>query len=286
MVDHFKCLNSDIEEFSVLGSIIICGDLNSRTGLQEDRININWGSLTDVVESIDCVADLDQKVPMRKSCDTVVNPMGKHLIKLCKDNNLTILNGRLPGDSHPTHGGSITFQARGQKGKSLIDYFIASPEIVFGNNGVAFDGNSLKVTFPICVQEMTDHGCVALRIHIPKAIKPEQNNSGSILKYKYRPEVMETFTDILSSEGMKEKLACVGNDNLDAVESYALFNEVMSETLHEVHARHGRVIANNSQTSVHKNITTNSWYNDECRFLRKNGKTLKLNVVLMIMLRK
>ena len=34
---------------------------------------------------------------------------------------------------------------------------------------------------------------------------------------------METFTDILSSEGMKEKIACVGNDNLDAVESYALF---------------------------------------------------------------
>ena len=81
---------------------------------------------------------------------------------------------------------------------------ITSPDIVFDSNGVAFDGSSLKVTFPICVQEMTDHGCVALRIHIPKAIKPEQNNSGSILKYKCRPEVMKTFTDILSSEGMKE----------------------------------------------------------------------------------
>ena len=96
------------------------------------------------------IDDLDNKVPRWVSCDKVTNTMGKHLLNVCKDNNIVILNGRLQGDKHPVKGGRFTFEARGRK------------------------GNSLRVSFPVCVCDLTDHGWVALRIHIPKAVKKNQ----------------------------------------------------------------------------------------------------------------
>jgi hypothetical protein len=271
VVDHFNCLNSDIEEFNSSGKIVICGDLNSRTGSTDDRLNIQWDSLTHVGNLI---SDLDNKVPKRVSCDKVTNIMGKHLLNLCKDNNIVILNGRLQGDKHPVNGGSFTFEARGRKGNSLIDYFIASPELAFDNDGVPRDGNSLRVSFPVCIRDLTDHGCVALRVHIPKAVKKDQHLTNS-LKYNFRPEIMETFSSILHSEEMSSKLACIGNDDLGAVESYALFNEVITDALQEVHKRHGKVIASDQQAGPPRNGPTNPWYNEDCRKLRKQWKDLQ-----------
>lgn len=151
MRDHFNCLNSDIEEFNALGRVIICGDLNSRTGLTEDRTCIPQIP-SDLTDSLN---DFNHKVPKRVSCDKVTNSMGKQLIKICKDNCIIILNGRLKGDSHPIYGGRVTFEARGQKGNSLIDYFISSPELAFDHNGIPFKGNSLRVSFPTQLRDIT-----------------------------------------------------------------------------------------------------------------------------------
>jgi exonuclease III len=66
VIDHFNCLNSDIEEFDELGQIIICGDMNSRTGSLEDRPSINVESLSHV----GILEDLNNKIAPRVSCDT------------------------------------------------------------------------------------------------------------------------------------------------------------------------------------------------------------------------
>jgi hypothetical protein len=123
----------------------------------------------------------------------------------------------------------------------------------------------------MCIRDITDHGCVAPRIRIPKATIDNQCLAKS-LNYKFRPEIMETFTNILNSDEMSTKLACIGSDNFGDVESYVLFNEVITNSLQEVHKIHGKVIANDSQAGLSRNGPMNSWFNEECRLLRKIWK--------------
>jgi hypothetical protein len=66
VIDHFNCLNSDIEEFNELGKIIICGDMNSRTGSLEDRPSIN----VEFLRHVGILEDLNSKIAPRLSCDT------------------------------------------------------------------------------------------------------------------------------------------------------------------------------------------------------------------------
>lgn len=271
VIDHFNCLNSDIEEFSALGKIIICGDMNSRTGSSEDRPSINVESL----RHVGLIEDTNSKIAPRLSCDTKTNSMGKLLLNVCKDNNIVILNGRLKGDCHPINGGNTTFAARGREGKSLIDYFIATPHLVFDDEGVPVRGNSLRVSSPQCIKALTDHSLVALRVNIPKEEKQKQHKEESTVRFKFRPEIMESFTDILRSDEMASRLECVGNDELSAVESYVRFNDIIVESLRKVDSLHKNVVAKEPKINAYSNAPVNSWYNEDCRTLRNEWKEIQ-----------
>ena len=45
--------------------------------------------------------------------------------------------------------------------------------------------------------------------------------------------------------------------------------------LQEVHKKHGKVIANDNQAGLSRNGPMNSWFNEECRLLRKLWKYLQ-----------
>ena len=84
--DHYKCLNSDIEELSACSKIIVCGDMNSRVGQLEDNLNSQWAHAHQTENMIE---NIYRNVPKRVSCDTKAsNLMGKLLINLCKNNKL------------------------------------------------------------------------------------------------------------------------------------------------------------------------------------------------------
>ena len=59
----------------------------------------------------------------RVNTDKKVNSNGKKLIKLCRENNVIIVNGRTGSDKEI---GDLTFKSK--KGSSTIDYCIASPD--------------------------------------------------------------------------------------------------------------------------------------------------------------
>ena len=59
----------------------------------------------------------------RVNKDKTVNSNGKKLIKLCKENNIIIVNGRTGSDRGI---GDLTFNSK--KGSSTIDYCVASPD--------------------------------------------------------------------------------------------------------------------------------------------------------------
>ena len=98
-----------------LGDIFLCGDLNSRIGSKADFVeNLNLNRYLDV-------SDVNSRsdIPLRQSCDTVVNSFGHKLLSLCKQHNLLVVNGRLDNGCF-----SCYKVVRNTAGSSLVDYLI------------------------------------------------------------------------------------------------------------------------------------------------------------------
>ena len=111
-------LEVEVLKYSMTGHILLCGDLNARTGLISD-----------------CIAD-DSSIPMssppsyivdneisRHSKDVTVNTQGRHLLDLCIGSRLQIVNVRFAEGS-----GDITCYI--PRGCSVVDYVVISAELL------------------------------------------------------------------------------------------------------------------------------------------------------------
>jgi len=94
-------------------SVLICGDLNARTGL------MNAGSTTDIYNMRYEVAE-----HTRCSEDSKVNDFGRSLVAVCIAFDLVILNGCVKGDN----SGGFTYVSN--NGNSVVDYCIVSQELL------------------------------------------------------------------------------------------------------------------------------------------------------------
>ena len=97
-------------------NILICGDLNSRTGTEPDFVILD-NSNNDVLPD-DYVPD---EFFVRSSEDKTINSNGRKL-DFCKQNGLRICNGRIGEDRN---FGKCTFI--GSAGRSLVNYVISNP---------------------------------------------------------------------------------------------------------------------------------------------------------------
>ena len=93
--DGFKNLQSEILHFQTLGSVLIMGDLNARTGREMDYVSAE-GSFHSCSET---PLYPTQVTTQRQSYDSVVNKNGKQTLHLCKGLGLYIVNGRTRGGS-------------------------------------------------------------------------------------------------------------------------------------------------------------------------------------------
>ena len=111
----FEQIEADIAHFSQRGNIIISGDLNARTGQENDFI------MNDYTNYIPLPPDYQMDNPIRKRLnqDKICRGFGKSLIDLCKTTGLRILNGRTLGDSF----GKLTCHQ--YNGSSAVDYTLA-----------------------------------------------------------------------------------------------------------------------------------------------------------------
>ena len=91
-------------------SVILCGDLNARTGVKNTFFGADIMDVTTVI--------LDES---RQSQDNVINSFGRSLLSLCSGLDFGILNGCTPGNSDKYTYISV-------HGNSLVDYFIVSKE--------------------------------------------------------------------------------------------------------------------------------------------------------------
>ena len=114
----FEDLENDIEIYSSQGSILLMGDLNSRTGKYSDSVCQEGNNMITNDQSEFAICSTQ-----RNSFDNELNNHGKRLLELCRSADLRILNGRVSGDSL----GRATF--RGRNGTSVVDYSICDQDL-------------------------------------------------------------------------------------------------------------------------------------------------------------
>ena len=102
-------------------NILICGDFNSRIGNEKDYVIFDNDANIDIFP-IDYETD---EVMPRSSQDKIINANGRKLLDFCRLNTLRIANGRLGSDRGV---GKYTYV--GSTGRSVIDYVIASPNLL------------------------------------------------------------------------------------------------------------------------------------------------------------
>lgn len=112
--DIFETLHREINHFQAQGNVLLCGDLNARTGCEPDSIdpqgnNHVFGQTTlYVTPTIINQNDLD--------CE--INKSGREVVHLCRALGLYIVNSRLRGDSLER------FTYSSALGSSVVDYAI------------------------------------------------------------------------------------------------------------------------------------------------------------------
>ena len=139
---HLAALSEGVSRYGARGKVLLLGDFNARTkGLDERGSNTEGGGGMHFAGPVGGGDARIHAVGPRASADTVANGAGERLVALCRDQELLILNGRLPGDE----GGALTFHALGRKADSQVDYHIASPALVFDAEGAPRPGAALQV---------------------------------------------------------------------------------------------------------------------------------------------
>lgn len=113
--DIFPLIEADIARLSSLGSCLLMGDFNARTGVEPDFI------LNDTCKYLNVHSTYIVDTPIaRNNVDThTVDMHGKLLLDMCKGSRLRILNGRKLGD---VSGSYTCFNHRGNP--SSIDYML------------------------------------------------------------------------------------------------------------------------------------------------------------------
>lgn len=271
---HFDVLNSDASELGNLGRIIICGDMNARVGEKSDVLE---SAVWEGMEAAGVVVpQAAVQVPPRRTQDGKYfdKALGGPFLDLCSLHGLVILNGRLTGDNDERVGGAFTFYARGRpNARSLIDYFIATPSLVFDNQGQVKPGCHMHVDTQLVDTNLTDHACVSLTIKLEReeyVAKKQGSREEACLRYKYSEGDMPSFVEILTSGAWAAKLDTVGGADMSAADSANIFEGTIRDALEELDIRKGGVIMRPKQTTSNRlGQATNSWYSDECRRLAK-----------------
>ena len=87
--DFQLVIKREVVRYSLKGNVLICGDMNARTGILKDYAEND----SDLPVDIPLNYTIDQEVP-RQSKDTSVNPQGRVLLDLCISARMRIVNGR------------------------------------------------------------------------------------------------------------------------------------------------------------------------------------------------
>jgi hypothetical protein len=257
--DFFQKLETDIRKYRDKGDIFIAGDLNSRTGLLPDYIED-----IQLDRYIDMPSDSSNQVisdMVRLNCDKVVNPFGRKLLSLCKENEIVIANGRLePGDC--TYYGLH----RNRPVSSTVDYILT---------GVP----SLESIYNMSILDQMEFSD-----HCPMYFSFQCRNYTEVDNIHQNPTVDKIIWDSSSHEDFRTLLN-LNKNKFDDIENKFLSNEYtiddcinnLSDVIQDVSFKcHGKTFSSKRLCKPH--TRKSEWFNEECKKIKAdflNAKRIK-----------
>ncbi len=264
--NKFQKLREEIMLFQGKGSVILQGDFNARTGLEDDRIILDR-----FMEDFE-VGD-NHTLPPRNSEDrSPVNTRGEELLELCKSHELIILNGRKMGDPW---GKMTSFQ---WNGSAVVDYVLVSIDIYKNISSFKVGDYSPWVS---------DH--CPLLFEMP-SLGPLEKTCGQKLEklpnsYYFEPNDRLEYVESLEAPTMIEELSSLCSmENLGAQELTTKITETLIDTCDKAGIK--------AKKYKQKREGNEPWFDNECeklqlslkrkcRKLRQTPEDKKLNASIM-----
>jgi exonuclease III len=199
-------LSEQLLSFSCLGNILLCGDLNARTGLMKDFIDLDDDQYNDLPIGY----TIDNPNPRASADRDTTNVAGRQLVDLCIAHQCYIMNGRTVGD----FTGRFTYHSPG--GSSVVDYFIASKSLLpmvkclrVGNLCINSDHCPISVEIQANVyvaQTKNINNPTRGMKPLPEKYKWMPNSAAEFTKACQSPEVVKLISDCCSVKSVTENL--------------------------------------------------------------------------------
>ena len=246
-IDPLEKIEEDIIAYSKKGNIMLVGDFNARTNKYPDSVNYDSDTIIPIYHN--------DNIPNRMSQDKVIDNRGKHLLEICVQSHLRILNGRCLGDTL----GKYTCHT--YNGSSVVDYSIISESIY--NDILYFHVENF-------IGNLSDHCMITTFI---KIIEPIQNNYRTInlsklnnKTVKWTDNVKTTFiNNINSAESEKEINDLINLCNPENVNNIV---KQLSRLLIKQLPKHNG-IPQNKQKKRKYNTNKNKWYTNSLYNLKR-----------------
>ena len=252
--DDFTQLTAEVAEAAEQGFVLLAGDFNSRTAQLAD--------CTGPDELQHYLAELPHShlpplcTTLRTNSDRGdATPFGKQLIAMCQQSDLSILNGRTPGDMQ----GSLTcYPYTG--GSSTVDYYIASHELLWHT------APHLQV---LPQDPVSDHCALRLRLTTqpPHAPAPPQLAPQQPPCFKIHPARYEAYQHRLQCQDIQQQLAIAAAPATPLQASAEMLHAAMLQA-----AKSGFDMQPASRTASQPRTSrfpANPWYDEECKSLRR-----------------
>lgn len=256
--DSLEAIIRDIHTLKNSGHILLCGDLNARTGLDLDFVQND----NDKHIPLDPSYIIDSNVLQRCSEDVKVDDRGKQVNELCISSRMRILNGRILGDSF----GKFTCQK--PTGASVVDYMVASDELLKDIN--YFHVHPFMPLFSDC------HSKISVSIKSSVINKQSLNNKNEKMpdSFKWNKYSSAKFKKAIEDKEITNKIKEFINSKFSTTET---------EVNRACNLFEGIILDVAKKSLKYKNVTKykkkhNKWF-DEDLFVKRRLLTTKANLM-------
>nr|WPH61295.1 reverse transcriptase [Somniosus microcephalus] len=248
----FDTLHMEISHFQAQGKVIICGDLNARTGCEPDFIDPQGNNHVFGQTPL----DVTPAIANRNNLDREINKSGREVVQLCRALGLYIVNGRFRGDSL----GRLTYSST--LGSSVVDYTITDLD--------PCDINAFTVRQQ---SPLSDHNQINVYLKLSAQTTDTKKEPSKLHKinqtYRWAPDSGDKFITALNSPDLTSKISKF-KENLYEItrDGVNMAIEDINMIFHEAAVKADLV---KQKRKRHKRQNKNKkWFDHECKNARKD----------------
>ena len=250
--NFLNTLNDEICNFSKKGTVFIQGDLNARTGVENDFLCIELDEEDPLLGK-----EVDFKPNARNSEDKKLTVRGKELLDLCKLNNLIIINGRKTGDVFGN------FTCHNWNGSSVVDYFLCP---------ASFSDKVSEFSVGQYIPWLSDHCIIKAMISLSgeNALQGDTDEELTEIHpgFLWNEESKSNFKISLRRQEMVDKIENVLNsDNISSISLAASIKEILFQNITDAKVKTKKI-------PNEENNKSESWFDNECKSEKEKLRSL------------